>query len=214
MFDKALEQSFSINSARISKGILEAYMRFCEARIAFDTALIGEGDLNNDNVDISASVKKLLAPIVRHMDDSIDALKETKIQFEYLKSAVPCFCFTREELTVIGAMLISEGAIPVLTAQKISNVLQKQGAGDMISYLESKAISLHDKMEVLRKEFSKTHHRKFSSYLKNDREPNILVDMGTMAKKWGELNEILLFMRLAYISKIFGKMNFSRVLWP
>lgn len=214
MFDKELEQNFSRNSARLSKGIFEAYMRFCEARIAFDTALIGESDLDNVKVDISAFVKKLLAPTVRHMDDSIDALKETRIQFEYLKSAVPGFCFTREELTVISAMLISEGAIPVLTAQKISNVLQKQGAGDMISYLEGKAISLHDKMEVLRKEFSKTHHRKVSSCLKNDREPNILVDMGTMAKKWGELNEMLLFMRLAYRSKIFGTLNLSRVLRP
>lgn len=212
MSDKESKQCFIRRSFRLSNGILDAYMRFCDAQKAFNTVLISE---NGSKFDVtSVSAKGLLADTVRHLEDSIQALKETGIQFEYLKDAVPCFNFSHDELTIIGAMLTSEGAVSIATVQKISKALRKQNHGNMITYLESEALALYEKMNTLKKEFTKTHHRKVTSYLKNDREPNILVDMGRMTREWGELQEMVLFMHLAYKSKIFGKMNLSRVLRP
>lgn len=199
-------------SSDLSSGILDACMRFYEAQRAFNTVLIRENDSRLD--DTSVSAKGLLADTVRHLEDSIQALDETKIQFEYLEKAVPSFHFTTNELTLIGAMLTSEGAVSISVVQEISEALREHNHGDMITYLESRALVLHRKMNKLREEFTKTHHRRVSSYLKNDREPNILVDMGRIMRAWGELQEMVLFMRLAYASKIFGKMNLSRILRP
>lgn len=211
-----LQSSFLTHSARLAQVLTAAQIEFLYASKTFDTLVFVESNTSSDKVPNVNETR--LDRILKHLDASIDLLNGHGVMFEYLHQVcdntqidVPAH---DSDISIIIVQLLGEGAISKGVAQKASRTLDERRRGGILIRLEEEVVEIHEAMIILKNSFTCQSGPNVTIRLKNERVPNILVELGRMGKQWESLSQMMLFMRLAYGSKAFGTSNFSQIIRP